>query len=441
VPKGESLNVSGKKTHSRLKWVSDIIDPRTRKWDEGMIRRICYEHDAETILRIKLPVRHVDDFVAWHCEPNGIFSVRSAYRLGMRQKLLVIGPGQSSSAPDGDRKVWDVIWKCQVPQKLRVFTWRLATNSLAVMVNVNRRIHTVLPNCIICGGPEEDEHHAVIGCTLARALRDGLRNHWVLPSEYELRKTGREWVIQLLVNASKEMRVKIVFMFWRAWHHRNNIVHGDGKASVAASVPYLVNYAASYASPSMVPTDIKGKASISPIPAPLVTDEPVGSIWKPPLAGWIKVNVDAGWDASSKRAGTGVVIRDEEGKVLLTAWEYIPECGSVLEAELLACLHGLKFVENFPQKHAILETDCALAIRAINEQSTDRSESWTIIREIVDRMEFLHRLSLEKISRNGNSVAHSLCQLGKRESNGCLRESAPSCVSALIAIDCNNVVI
>jgi hypothetical protein len=53
-------------------------------WDEGMIRRICYDHDAETILRIKLPARPVDDFIVWNCEPNGIFSVRSVYRMGMR---------------------------------------------------------------------------------------------------------------------------------------------------------------------------------------------------------------------------------------------------------------------------------------------------------------------------------------------------------------------
>jgi hypothetical protein len=55
-------------------------------------------------------------------------------------------------------------------------------------------------------------------------------------------------------------------MLWRAWHHRNNIVHGDGKASVDASVLYLINYEASYASPSMIQTDMKGKRVICQSP-------------------------------------------------------------------------------------------------------------------------------------------------------------------------------
>jgi ribonuclease HI len=68
--------------------------------------------------------------------------------------------------------------------------------------------------------------------------------------------------------------------------------------------------------------------------------------------------VDAGWDALSKHTGIGVVVRDEWGNVLLSAWEHISRCESVVEAELLACLKGLKRAEKLPQQPIILETDC-----------------------------------------------------------------------------------
>jgi hypothetical protein len=39
--------------------------------------------DVEAILAIKLPPRNFDYFVSWLPEKNGIFTVRSAYRLGL----------------------------------------------------------------------------------------------------------------------------------------------------------------------------------------------------------------------------------------------------------------------------------------------------------------------------------------------------------------------
>jgi hypothetical protein len=40
------------------------------------------------------------------------------------------------------------------------------------------------------------------------------------------------------------MRDKLMFIWWRAWHHRNNLIFGDGKASIQNSVNYLQNYLA-----------------------------------------------------------------------------------------------------------------------------------------------------------------------------------------------------
>jgi ribonuclease HI len=98
--------------------------------------------------------------------------------------------------------------------------------------------------------------------------------------------------------------------------------------------------------------------------------------------------VDTGWDALSKHTGIGVVVRDEWGNVLLSAWEHISRCESVVEAELLACLKGLKHAEKLLQHAIILETDCALAFHSISEQATNRSECWTLIREIIYSFKF-----------------------------------------------------
>jgi hypothetical protein len=48
-------------------------------------------------------------------ELNGMFSVRSAYRLGLQPFIENLSTGQSSAAPDGDRELWNIIWKANVP--------------------------------------------------------------------------------------------------------------------------------------------------------------------------------------------------------------------------------------------------------------------------------------------------------------------------------------
>jgi hypothetical protein len=99
VPRADSLKVSGMKERCRLKWVSQLIDPVTRSWDKAIIRKYLYHHDAEAVLQIKILARPADDFVAWHFESNGVFTVKSAYRLGMQPKARLLSRGQSSSEP------------------------------------------------------------------------------------------------------------------------------------------------------------------------------------------------------------------------------------------------------------------------------------------------------------------------------------------------------
>jgi hypothetical protein len=165
--------------------------------------------------------------------------------------------GQSSSSPTKDRSIWDLVWKEKVPQKLRVFAWRAATSTLAVRSGLNRRMPKVDNMCTICGMAAKDEHHALVTCTLARALRGGMRQFRELPMF-----KGTEWLFVLLSNSSQNARPMIIFLLWRVWHHRNNVVHGDGRASVSASIPFLRNYLDSFISACGTVSDPKGKLPV-----------------------------------------------------------------------------------------------------------------------------------------------------------------------------------
>jgi hypothetical protein len=62
--------------------VADLINQDSGQWDEDLVRFVFQHEDAEEILSI--PIRAgMEDGVAWHFDKKGIFSVKSAYRLGV----------------------------------------------------------------------------------------------------------------------------------------------------------------------------------------------------------------------------------------------------------------------------------------------------------------------------------------------------------------------
>jgi hypothetical protein len=57
----------------------------------------------------------------------------------------------SSAAPQGDKPIWRVIWKCKIPLKVRIFAWRALSCGLATEVNKTRPHIPVSGVCRVCG--------------------------------------------------------------------------------------------------------------------------------------------------------------------------------------------------------------------------------------------------------------------------------------------------
>jgi ribonuclease HI len=142
----------------------------------------------------------------------------------------------------------------------------------------------------------------------------------------------------------------------------------------------------------------------------------------------------------AKKAGWGLIVRDSTGDVKLSAWQYLPGCASAEQLEALACLEGPKQIIDLRCWPATIETDCLRVVTAIATASADRSSLWCLYREINELLRLHPDIRIQKVDRECNKVAHVLAQLGKRESCGVLRESAPTSVSTLTAEDCKNII-
>jgi ribonuclease HI len=303
---------------------------------------------------------------------------------------------------------------------VRVFGWRLATDTLPTRNNKFKRTLEPHDICTICGNGNEDGQHATILCTKAIALRSAMREHWKLPPDRALKMTGKDWLLLSLSNTDDLTRVRLLLLFWRAWHLRNDAIHQQGREPIAASVSFLLSYTERFQASSHVVEDRKGKAPMFVLPEASMIPEPgIHSNWTPPPAHWIKLNTDGSFIGAGMPGGAGAIIRDHGGNVILAACSPLPGCEDAEEAELKAALMGLKLVAGFSQKGVIIELDCATVMKALQSPGTNRSKLWASFQEADSILSLLDDFRLVLVKRESNKVADLLAKIGR---------SAGSCI-------------
>jgi hypothetical protein len=142
LPRPYSFRPLSPRGDCRLRRVSALLDGHGA-WNMELLQRHFIQADIEVILQIKLHPRRVDDVLAWAPAMNGLFTVKSAYWLGM-DELHRPSQGATSRAPNGRRAIWKTLWGCPAPPKVRVFAWKLATNSLATWEKKRRGVWRLL---------------------------------------------------------------------------------------------------------------------------------------------------------------------------------------------------------------------------------------------------------------------------------------------------------
>jgi hypothetical protein len=134
--------------------VNELINPVDFTWDEPLIRSIFWGIDVRRILQIPITLGR-EDFVVWHYNRNGLFSVRSAYHGRWKHRF-----GHKLN----EAKVWKKLWKLKIPAKIKIFGWRALKGLVPCnAILANRHI---IPNggCPVCNGGAKDVKHIIFSC-------------------------------------------------------------------------------------------------------------------------------------------------------------------------------------------------------------------------------------------------------------------------------------
>jgi ribonuclease HI len=393
--------------------------------------------DADAILLIKPSRRFDEDVLAWHPEPSGMFSVRSAYKIGLTVHADQCAIAESSCQTSSS---WRKIWRAGVPPKVKTFAWKAASNALATESNKVHRHMRGTSHCKICGSDVEDVAHALYDCPHARRLWEEMKTIWCLPADADLQGSPFNWFQALLTQIPDHMVDTTLLVAWRAWFARNEGTHDKPLPPIEGSKRFLASYLKMIQNSKDSSTEslIKGKNPMLDIGTsrPRKVKKPPDIPWVFPPFGCVKLTVDGSFRSEDKSAGIGLALCDADGMPIFTACRFLRDCNSPLEAELRACAEGLELALQQSELPVIIKTDCSQLAVVVSSPGQNRSPLLHFVSQIKFLASQRSECSFVKVERSHVRVSHDLANLARLENlNATWLGTGPDAVSETLGLD------
>jgi hypothetical protein len=412
TPRGNSL----------LTKVSELIDPVTGRWDDQLVLQTFVPQDAELILATPVHTE-LEDLVAWHFDPRGSFSVRSAYKAYRGHVKRNERGGGASTTDSGllDRKQWKAIWSLKCPGKVKQFLWRFTHNTLAVRRNLERRgVKMESVCCVMCRRSLEDGGHLFFQCKYVKMLWREL----YMEDQRSLmaaKPSAREVMLHIL-QLEERLQLKVVLLLWRWWSERNGVREGERRRT-AADLAYVVH---TNTEEFLELHESAGRPHNSQ------------KQWHKPPGEWLKINTDGAFSASTGEGGWGFVIRDEHGAVMAAGAGGLTQVRDAFQAEIHACMQGVMAAANKGMDKVILETDSLMLKQALESEAYRLAEMGGYIFQLKSLIHgSFSRYRCNFVPRSCNRVAHTLAAEGSLCNHGgdVSWDFTPPCVSDSVASD------
>ncbi|KAK9932560.1 hypothetical protein M0R45_019793 [Rubus argutus] len=286
--------------------------------------------------------------------------------------------------------------------------WRALNNSLPTFANLWKRKVSSDPMCKLCQEDAESVEHCLLlcpwvesvwfGCALGLFINKGIIS------------TFDQWFENCLEKAKFPIgqwdgaSTYISFLLWEIWKTRCTAVYEGLTPSPKHTIARVNLLVSEFLDAHKCPSNTLFNSG-NPTPTP--------HVWTPPTATVAKINVDGAWDASTFKAGIGVVIRNNHGSLLWGSSTF-GSFNSSVETEAAALVKGLTEAANLRIRNIHVESDNLEVINALN-MKIERG-NWRIypfLREFHRLKHEFHQVSWSWISREANRAADAAAKLAK----------------------------
>ncbi|XP_057779717.1 uncharacterized protein LOC130998303 [Salvia miltiorrhiza] len=185
------------------------------------------EADIKDVTNIPLSPSMQSDRIVWHFSDDGHYSVKTAYKLASSLTL------DETHKVDGN---WRVLWRMDVPPKVRHFLWRAARNNLPTKENLLSRGLTVGGECPICRSGYENTWHIFFACPFAETC---WRTSNLFPHVDSITARSDSFtqaLTRVLDDKNVNRKANVGMILWQIWRDRNTVVWKEVFPNPAKSV-------------------------------------------------------------------------------------------------------------------------------------------------------------------------------------------------------------
>lgn len=197
--------------------VDELVDQNTRRWNYGLIQTIFSPEEVNVICSIQLSEQSPPDYLIWHYEHQGRFTVKSAYHIACSW-IQPTNNGASSSTLSSNM-LWSKLWNANVPPKVKICVWRLLNEQCPTRANLARRHITTEVECLLCNFYGETIIHIMRECPYAKCawMASGLGA--CLREDHH--SSVLEWGIEIARLLHKSSFELFLMICWALWGARN----------------------------------------------------------------------------------------------------------------------------------------------------------------------------------------------------------------------------
>lgn len=188
--------------------VADFI--QNQAWQRDKLLLVIDEDILDQILSIPLPLSPLHDKLVWGPNPNGKFSIKSAYNLQLQDE------------PSHPRTpLLKKMWNLNLPPKVKLFAWLRIRKRLQVRSHLYKYIPNINPECPLCKNHLETINHLFFECQFAVNI---WRCTSINPITTYQNFDGIKWLDLLPHMMDKDglnSLSKALLLCWQIWEARN----------------------------------------------------------------------------------------------------------------------------------------------------------------------------------------------------------------------------
>jgi hypothetical protein len=200
-------------------FVNDLMLPNMKLWDKRKIESLFPIHVANRIIDMPLFDMLEDDKLIWVDSTNGIYNVKSGYKL-----FLNITGKIMHASPNED---WSSLWNIVAPPKTKHLLWRFCKGCVPTRKRLQDK-HVPCPIiCPLCNLEDETEWHVLFNCTSSMQVWHNAGLGDLFTRRLQHAADIRNVIHAICSHEDKELAGLFAMVVWVIWNNRNNKVWND----------------------------------------------------------------------------------------------------------------------------------------------------------------------------------------------------------------------